>query len=57
VDGIISGSYEKAIDLGNGHWMPVWKPYRTGIVVAGTDPVAIDTISAKIIGYCPRRYP
>jgi uncharacterized protein (DUF362 family) len=48
VDGIIGGE-------GNGPLYP--DPIRSGFVIAGINPVAIDSVCAKIIGFNPDRIP
>ena len=57
VDGIIAGVYDKALELGDQHWLPVWKPFKVGAIIAGTDPVAVDTVSARVMCYRPEKIP
>lgn len=52
VDGIIGGVYDKLVNA-----LPVWKPIKVGALVAGTDPVAVDTICSRIMCYVPERIP
>ena len=46
IDGIVSGE-------GDGPWAP--DPVRCGVVVAGTHPVAVDAVSALLMGFDPLR--
>jgi uncharacterized protein (DUF362 family) len=48
VDGIIGGE-------GSGPLYP--DPINSGFIVAGTNPVAIDSVCAKIIGFNPKKIP
>lgn len=57
VDGIVAGSYNKAVPLGDDFWMAAWKPTRVGVVIAGFDPVAVDTVSARVMCYRPEKIP
>lgn len=52
VDGIIGGVYYKLVRA-----LPVWKPIKVGALIAGTDPVAVDTVGARIMCYVPKRIP
>jgi len=35
----------------------VWKPIKVGALLAGTDPVAVDAIGARMMCYVPERIP
>jgi uncharacterized protein (DUF362 family) len=52
VDGIIGGVYYKLVQA-----LPLWKPIKVGALIAGTDPVAVDTVCARIMCYVPERIP
>lgn len=51
VDGVVAGVYYKTNPKG----IPLWRPVKVGAVIAGTDPVAVDTVSAKVLCYCPEK--
>lgn len=57
VDGVVAGVYDSAINLGDEYYLPVWKPNKVGTIVSGSDPVAVDTVSAKVMGYLPEKIP
>lgn len=57
VDGVVAGAYDTALNLGDSYWLPVWKPVKVGAIIAGTDPVAVDTVSARVMGYRPEKIP
>jgi uncharacterized protein (DUF362 family) len=57
VDGVVAGIYDSALNLGDQYYLPVWKPHKIGTIIAGSDPVAVDTISARIMGYLPEKIP
>lgn len=57
VDGIVAGAYDKALGLDAQHWLPVWKPVKAGVIIAGIDPVAVDTVSARVMCYRPEKIP
>jgi uncharacterized protein (DUF362 family) len=57
VDGVVAGSYDKVLDLGDQHWLPVWKPVKVGAIIAGIDPVAVDAVSARVMGCRPEKIP
>ncbi|MBT0159184.1 DUF362 domain-containing protein [Candidatus Bathyarchaeota archaeon A05DMB-2] len=57
VDGIVAGSYDKVVPLGDDFWMAAWKPTRVGVVMAGFDPVAVDTVAARVMCYRPEKIP
>lgn len=48
VDGIVAGE-------GNGPMAP--DPIQCGVILAGTHPVAVDTVAARIMGFEPHRIP
>lgn len=52
VDGVVGGVYDRLVDS-----LPVWKPINVGVLIAGIDPVAVDTIAARIMCYLPKRIP
>lgn len=59
VDGVIAGAYTKSINVGDPEWpyIAVWEPVRTGVIIAGRDPVAVDATSARIMCYDPAKIP
>jgi uncharacterized protein (DUF362 family) len=57
VDGVVAGAYDKALGLGDPYWMAVWKPIKMGAIIAGFDPVAVDTVSARLMCYRPENIP
>jgi len=52
VDGVVGGVYDRLVRS-----LPVWKPINVGVLIAGADPVAVDTVAAKIMCYLPKRIP
>lgn len=48
IDGMVAGEGEGPVNP---------RPVRTELVIAGSDPVAVDTIGTKIMGYNPYRIP
>jgi uncharacterized protein (DUF362 family) len=52
VDGVVAGSYDNR----SGE-IASWDPVQVGVVVAGLDPVAVDTVCAKIMCYSPEKIP
>ena len=51
VDGVVAGVYYKM----NAERIPIWRPIKVGVVIAGTDAVAVDTISAKVMCFAPEK--
>ncbi len=57
VDGVVAGAYSKTINSGDTYWLAVWKPVNVGAIIAGLDPVAVDTVSARLMCYRPEKIP
>jgi uncharacterized protein (DUF362 family) len=52
VDGVVRGAYDKRSKA-----LPLWNPVKVGVIIAGTDAVAVDTVSAKIMCCRPDKIP
>ena len=52
VDGVVAGAYNNR----SGE-LPLWDPVKSGAIIAGVDPVAVDTVSAKVMCYRPELIP
>ena len=54
VDGVIAGAYD---DINSTFQLPLWKPVEVGAIIAGQDPVAVDTVSSGVMCLCPEKIP
>ena len=54
VDGVIAGAYD---DLNSRFDLALWTPVDVGVIIAGQDPVAVDTVSSKVMCLRPERIP
>jgi len=52
VDGVIGGTFDPSSKE-----LPLWNPVKVGAIIAGGDPVAVDTICARLMCYRPERIP
>jgi len=52
VDGVVAGSYNyRSTEIA------IWDPVKIGVVVAGFDSVAVDTVCSRIMCYRPEKIP
>jgi uncharacterized protein (DUF362 family) len=52
VDGVVAGSYNyRSTEIA------IWDPVEVGVIVAGFDSVAVDTVCSRIMCYRPERIP
>lgn len=46
VDGIVAGAYD---DIHSTFELPLWRPVKVGVIIAGRNPVAVDVVSSRVM--------
>jgi uncharacterized protein (DUF362 family) len=54
VDGIVAGAYD---NINSRYDLALWTPVNVGVIIAGQDPVAVDTVSSRVMRLRPERIP